>query len=48
MGLNQQEGETAMKREYQKKLAESSSSTAVDEDRIYVPLDRIEVQQLLS
>lgn len=37
-----------MKREYQKKLAESSSSTAVDEDRIYVPLDRIEVQQLLS
>ena len=37
-----------MKRKYQKKADESSSSAAMDEDMIYVPLDRIEVQRLLS
>jgi transposase-like protein len=37
-----------MKRKYQKKLAKSSSSGAGNEDMICVPLDRIEVQRLLS
>jgi putative transposase len=37
-----------MKRKYQKKPAKSSSSGAGNEDMICVPLDRIEVQRLLS
>ena len=37
-----------MKRKYQKKTDKSSSSAARDEDVIHVPLDRTEVQRLLS
>ena len=37
-----------MKRKYQKNSTKSSASEAVDEDTIYVPLDRIEVQRLLG
>jgi transposase-like protein len=37
-----------MKGTYRKQPTESSSSAARDEDMIYVPLDRIEVQRLLS
>ena len=37
-----------MKRKYQKKAGKSSSSAAVDEDRIYIPLERIRVQHLLG
>jgi hypothetical protein len=37
-----------MKEKYRKQPTESSSSAAGDEDMIYIPLERIEIQRLMG